>query len=93
MYQSLTSCVSLLYGGVCVYVNRYTSGVITSSTCGTALDHGVLVVGYDHDKTSGLDYWIVKNSWGASWGQSGYVWLARGQNTCGINQQPSYPVA
>jgi len=70
---------------------KYTSGVITSATCGTALDHGVLVVGYDHDATSGLDYWIVKNSWGASWGQSGYVYLARGQNTCGINQQPSYP--
>ena len=72
-------------------VARYESGVITSSTCGTALDHGVLVVGYDHDNKTGLDYWIVKNSWGASWGLNGYVWLARGQNTCGINQQPSYP--
>ena len=38
---------------------KYTSGVITSSSCGTALDHGVLVVGYDHDSTSGLDYWSL----------------------------------
>jgi len=70
---------------------KYSSGVITSTSCGTALDHGVLVVGYGNDNTTGLDYWIVKNSWGLAWGLDGYVWLARGQNTCGINQQAAYP--
>jgi C1A family cysteine protease len=73
----------------------YTSGVITSSTCGTALDHGVLIVGYGTD--AGQAYWIVKNSWGPSWGENGYVRIAKdangtsGAGICGINMQPSYP--
>lgn len=67
----------------------YKGGVIDSSACGTSLDHGVLVVGYGTD--NGKDYWKVKNSWGATWGESGYVRLARGKNMCGISQQASYP--
>jgi len=70
----------------------YQTGVLSSSACGTNLDHGVLIVGYGHDNTTGLDYWIVKNSWGTSWGLNGYVWLARGQNECGLDLAASYPV-
>jgi len=74
----------------------YTTGVLTAA-CGDSLDHGVLAVGYGHDSASGLDYWIVKNSWGGSWGQSGYVYLERhissSAGQCGILMQPSYPVA
>merc|ERR550534_3141442 len=74
----------------------YTSGVMTG-TCGDSLDHGVLAVGYGHDKASNLDYWIVKNSWGSSWGSDGYIYLARhissSSGQCGILLQPSYPVA
>jgi len=50
----------------------YSSGVF-SGDCGDALDHGVLVVGYN--QTSTPAYWIVKNSWGASWGDAGYIFL------------------
>lgn len=70
----------------------YQGGVLTQ-TCGNKLDHGVLVVGYGTD--DGVDYWKVKNSWGASWGEEGYLRITRaipGDGECGIQDQPTYPV-
>jgi len=64
----------------------YTGGIVTTCT-GKQLDHGVLAVGYGTD--GGKDYWIVKNSWGPSWGESGYIRLGRGTNQCGIKTVPS----
>merc|ERR1712072_132169 len=61
------------------------SGGILSSDCGTNLDHGVLAVGY----CSG--YFKVKNSWGSSWGESGYLHISDSGNTCGIHSDASYP--
>jgi len=69
---------------------HYRSGVFTGP-CGKNLDHGVLLVGYGTD--SGVDYWRVKNSWGASWGDSGYIRLKRGSDLCGLADAASYPVA
>jgi len=66
----------------------YKSGVM-SDACGDALDHGVLLVGYGTD--AGADYWLVKNSWGASWGEAGYIRLARDINQCGLSNAASYP--
>jgi C1A family cysteine protease len=73
----------------------YTSGVLTGDACGTNLDHGVLIVGYGEE--SGTEYWTVKNSWGPTWGDAGYIKIARSDSTndkgvCGIAMQPSYPV-
>jgi C1A family cysteine protease len=73
----------------------YSSGVITSSSCGTELDHGVLIVGYGTE--NGIDYWLVKNSWSSSWGDEGYVKIERSDSTndigiCGIAAQPSFPI-
>lgn len=73
----------------------YFGGVVTDS-CGTNLDHGVLVVGYGTDSSAG-PFWKVKNSWGQDWGEAGYIRLGRGakfdpNGECGILMQPSYPI-
>lgn len=67
---------------------HYRSGVITGSACGTHLDHGVLAVGYGSE--NGEDYFLVKNSWGASWGDRGYVKIGQ-NNVCGILTDAAYP--
>jgi C1A family cysteine protease len=67
----------------------YKSGILDSAACGTNLDHGVLIVGYGTDDAT--DYWKIKNSWGATWGEDGYIRMIRDKNMCGLAQQASYP--
>ena len=76
----------------------YRSGVYQDPQCGDQLDHGVLIVGYGTDRLQGLDYWIVKNSWGHEWGDNGYIKILRNYDQsesgmCGIASQPSFPIA
>jgi C1A family cysteine protease len=72
----------------------YTSGVFTGD-CGAQLDHGVLAVGYGTQ--SGTDFYKVKNSWGETWGDAGYILLGRGSQynngagQCGMLSSASYP--
>ncbi len=69
-------------------LQTYSSGVLdlTSSRCPTSgINHAVTLVGYGYDSSSKLDYWLVKNSWGKSWGESGYFRIRRGNGTCGVN--------
>ncbi|KAH7866116.1 hypothetical protein Vadar_015770 [Vaccinium darrowii] len=72
----------------------YFEGVFTGD-CGTELDHGVAIVGYG-TTLDGTKYWIVKNSWGAEWGEKGYIRMERGisakEGKCGIAIEASYPI-
>lgn len=63
--------------------SEYDQGIFDN--CGTKPNHGVLIVGRTKD------YWLVRNSWGKSWGEYGYIRLARG-NTCGLCESASFPV-
>jgi len=65
----------------------YSGGVATLDDCpDDQLDHGVVAVGYTSE------YWIVRNSWGPEWGESGYIRLSREGNVCGILNTASFPV-
>lgn len=75
----------------------YKSGIFTGS-CGTNLDHAVALVGYTSD------YYILRNSWGVTWGQNGYMYIGKGNDPatgkpynggagqCGLLMEGSYPV-
>ncbi|XP_015791309.1 cathepsin L1 [Tetranychus urticae] len=69
----------------------YQSGVLKSTECSPdALNHGVTAVGYGVD--NGTPYWLIKNSWGADFGEKGYFRLYRGSNMCGVAESASYPI-
>lgn len=70
----------------------YRSGIVTASSgCPTNIDHAILAVGYGSE--NGVQYYIVRNSWGSGWGESGYIRIATGgtAGVCGINQYVFYP--
>lgn len=72
----------------------YSGGIFTGS-CGNSLTHAVTIVGYGSE--NGMDYWLVKNSWGENWGDAGYMKIQRNAGVegglCGIAMAASYPVA
>ncbi|OEL31280.1 Senescence-specific cysteine protease SAG39 [Dichanthelium oligosanthes] len=73
---------------------RFYAGGVLNGDCGTELNHAVTAVGYG-TAGDGSRYWLLKNSWGASWGEGGYVRVrrgVRGDGVCGLAKLPSYPV-
>ena len=67
----------------------YSSGVYSDPACSTTANHGIPIVGYG--TLDGQDYYILKNMWGTSWGEKGYVLLARNKNNmCGLASVASY---
>ena len=75
------------------YFQSYSGGVLDSPNCGTTLDHAVEIIGYGTD--NGVDYWNVRNSWGPTWGENGYVRIKKTSSTndigiCGVAAEPSF---
>jgi len=68
---------------------QFYSGGVFSAACGQNLDHGVLIVGYG--TLNSKPYWIVKNSWGATWGMQGYILMIQGKDECGLALAASQP--
>lgn len=71
----------------------YTGGVVTTEECGTNLDHAILAVGYG-TTSEGVEYFLVKNSWGTGWGEAGYIRIGQKSESeygiCGILKRPVY---
>jgi cathepsin L len=77
------------------YFQSYSGGILDSTSCGEKLDHAVEIVGYGTE--NGVDYWNVRNSWGPTWGESGYVRIKKTSSTndigiCGLAAEPSFLV-
>ena len=74
---------------------QFYNGGVFSGQCGTRMNHAITVVGYGADANTGLKYWLVKNSWGQSWGERGYLRMRRDMTRsglCGIALDLAYPV-
>ncbi|KFK43609.1 hypothetical protein AALP_AA1G148800 [Arabis alpina] len=74
---------------------HYAGGVYDAPDCGTNTNHAVTFVGYGTSQ-EGIKYWLVKNSWGETWGENGYMRIRRDvewpEGMCGLAQSASYPV-
>lgn len=68
-------------------IQFYREGIIKATDCGTDINHGVLVVGFDIE----AGYWLVKNSWSIYWGEKGYGRFEYGENTCAILDEALFP--
>ncbi|RXN37687.1 cathepsin S-like protein [Labeo rohita] len=85
-------CVKLLVDEVDVILgNDLVGGIYRDPSCTNKTNHAVLVVGYGG--RAGQAFWLVKNSWATTYGEKGYVRMARNQNNmCGIASRAIYPV-
>ena len=72
-------------------IERYKKGIFDNKRCGCDMDHAVLLVGYGEE--NGVEYWIVKNSWAADWGEDGYIRfkIESGRGVCCVQDYPHYP--
>lgn len=101
--KALLSAVAMQPISVAIQANQfvfqfYKSGVLTDDSCGSRgdIDHGVLAVGYGTDLDTQAPYFIVKNSWGDTWGENGYIKLGRKSSNefgmCAILKMASFPI-
>jgi len=101
--KALLSAIALQPVSIAVQANQfafqfYKNGVIDDDTCGKHgdIDHGVLAVGYATDLETQTPYWLVKNSWGPTWGDNGYLKMSRNSTNefgmCAILKMASFPI-
>ncbi|XP_047093666.1 senescence-specific cysteine protease SAG39-like [Lolium rigidum] len=87
--------VSVAVDGGDMTFQFYSGGVMTGS-CGTDLDHGIAAIGYG-TTSDGTKYWLLKNSWGTTWGENGFLRMEKDiadkKGMCGLAMEPSYPTA
>jgi cathepsin L len=79
-------------------IMSYKNGIFNNPRCGVQLNHGVVALGYGTDANTKQEYWLVRNSWGTTWGEDGYIRFFRDDNKtesgmCGICMAASYPVS
>ena len=70
---------------------NYKNGIFNNFNCATTVNHAVNIVGWGNDNLSNVDYFIVRNSWGASWGDQGYIKVALSNNPLGTCRMFSKP--
>jgi cysteine peptidase B len=63
---------------------NYNGGILQGSQCGDNVDHEIQLTGYNSGQGG---YWVVRNSWGSSWGENGFIYLQYGTNTCDMNSE------
>jgi C1A family cysteine protease len=95
MYALSKQPISIALDASGINFQLYKSGILTCES-GSEINHGVLAVGYGTENN--FDYYLIKNSWGTSWGTNGYIRLGRGSQynnrggQCGMLLQGSYPI-
>jgi len=77
--EAQPTCVSVDAG---IYFQLYSGGILNAPLCGHSLNHAVTAVGYGSE--DGKEYYIIRNSWGADWGEDGYIRVAAGKNGAGV---------
>ena len=84
--------VAVALSGYNDFFIQYKQGIFDSGLCGTTLDHAVVLVGFGVDAATEDEYWIVRNNWGTTWGEHGYMRLKMqdGEGICGVNMAPTY---
>jgi len=94
--EALLKTLVYKYGAVIAAVkaegpfSEYNSGVFAGCAAGDSIDHAITVVGYGTEDS--VDYWLIKNSWGSTWGDGGYIKLKRGVGMCGIGTLAAVPI-
>ncbi|CAG2107411.1 unnamed protein product [Medioppia subpectinata] len=81
--------ISMMFNANGDAFRNYKTGVITQNDMGWTGSHAVVIVGWGTE--GGHDYWIIKNSWGATWGDHGYFKMVRGQNLRHVNEYLYFP--